>query len=271
MITELEEIEWMVPIQPRKSGDKETSFAGNDHTIEPRPAQLAALDALHATWEEGYDRAMVVMATGLGKTYLAGFYAKSFRRILFIAHREEILEQARRSFQRIMPERSWGYYNGTEKNHSAEMLFASIYTLGMKKHRERFNPRDFDLIIVDEFHHAAARSYRTTLEYFKPSFLLGITATPERMDGQDIYALCDGNVAYQIHFLEAISRGWLSPFQYYGIYDDIDYSRIRWLGTRYDEDELLAAQLQEARAALIHDAWLSYSRFDPPSRSRKLL
>jgi superfamily II DNA or RNA helicase len=104
----------------------------------------------------------------------------------------------------------------------------------MKKHRETFSRDAFDLIIVDEFHHAAAKSYQSLLDYFEPQFLLGITATPDRMDGKDVYALCDGNVAYQLQFIEAIQRGWLSPFHYNGIYDDTDYSQLTWLGTRYD-------------------------------------
>lgn len=255
VIAEMVESELMMPSKTTKGIGARSSASEAEVIIEPRPAQQAALEALHATWEEGYDRAMVIMATGLGKTYLAGFFAKSFRRVLFIAHREEILQQAQRSFQRIMPKRSSGLFNGTEKDGEAEFVFASIFTLGMKKHRERFSPQDFDLIIVDEFHHAAANSYRSVLAYFHPDFLLGITATPERMDGQDVYALCDGNVAYQLHFIEAITRGWLSPFQYYGVYDETDYSKITWLGTRYDEEELLAVQLQEERASLVYQSW----------------
>lgn len=98
------------------------------------------------------------------------------------------------------------------------------------------------------------------LDYFRPKFLLGLTATPERMDGKDVYALCDGNVAYQIHFIEAIIRGWLAPFNYYGVYDDTDYSKITWLGTRYDEEELLAAQLREERAAAVFRSWMQYKQ-----------
>jgi superfamily II DNA or RNA helicase len=130
---------------------------------------------------------MVVMATGLGKTYLAAFFAQRFKRVLFIAHREEILHQAKRSFSHVLPEQSGGLYNGVVKVADTDHVFASIYTLGMKKHRERF-PRDaFDLIVIDEFHHAAARSYQSVMEYFQPTFLLGITATPDRMDGKDVY------------------------------------------------------------------------------------
>ncbi|MDO7908881.1 DEAD/DEAH box helicase family protein [Paenibacillus sp. JX-17] len=228
--------------------------------IRPRAAQELALEALERTLEEQYDKAMVVMATGLGKTYLAGFFAQKFRRILFIAHREEILFQAKASFERIMPERTYGIYNGQIKDGDADCIFASIYTLSRRKHRESFARDAFDLIIVDEFHHAAASSYNQVIEYFQPQFLLGITATPDRMDGKDVYALCDGNVAYQIHFIEAIRQQWLAPYQYYGVYDDTDYSQIRWLGTRYDEEELLAAQLQDSQAAKIYEAWIKHKQ-----------
>ncbi|MEB3103544.1 DEAD/DEAH box helicase family protein [Ferviditalea candida] len=259
IITEHEESDMMIrgKSRERKESSSDTTAQAS---IQPRPAQQLALDALESTWEEGYDRAMVVMATGLGKTYLAGFFAKSFRRVLFIAHREEILLQAQRSFQHIMPERSSGLYNGMEKDSESDCLFASIYTLGMKKHRERFSKGAFDLIIVDEFHHAAAKSYTSVLEYFRPRFLLGITATPDRMDGKDVYALCDGNVAYQIRFIEAIARGWLSPFQYYGVYDDTDYGQITWLGSRYDEEELLAVQLREEMAERVYVSWVKYKQ-----------
>jgi hypothetical protein len=129
----------------------------------------------------------------------------------------------------------------------------------MRKHREKFDPSRFDLIIVDEFHHAAAKSYQAVLDYFAPKFLLGITATPDRMDGKDVYAICDGNVAFQLHFIEAIQRGWLSPFRYYGIYDDTDYGQISRIGSRYG-DELLAVQLREEMASKIYEAWTEYKQ-----------
>jgi superfamily II DNA or RNA helicase/HKD family nuclease len=230
------------------------------YIITPRPSQQEALELLQNTLEEGYDKAMVVMATGLGKTYLAGFFAQNFKRILFIAHREEILKQAKQSFQHIMPHQTYGLYYGTEKQPEADVIFASIYTLGMKRHLEVFSPDDFDLIVVDEFHHAAAQSYQHVIDYFKRKFLLGITATPDRMDGKDVYAICDGNVAYQIHFIEAIQKQWLAPFHYYGVYDDTDYSQITWLGTKYDEEELLAVQLTEEILGKVYEAWIEHKQ-----------
>ena len=228
--------------------------------ITPRFAQPEALEQLETTLEEGYHSALVVMATGLGKTYLAGFFAQKFNRVLFIAHREEILHQAKKSFKQIMPDRTGGIYNGKVKDAEADSVFASIATLSMKQHLERFAPDAFDLIIIDEFHHAAANSYQRVLDYFKPKFLLGITATPDRNDNKDVYAICQGNVAYRIDFLEAIQRQWLAPFHYVGVYDDTDYSQLTWLGTRYAEDDLLKVQLREEMAEKILEAWNSYKQ-----------
>lgn len=236
---------------------KEQEYA---YEIVPRPAQIDALNQLALTREEGYDKALVVMATGLGKTFVSAIFARDFRRVLFIAHREELLFQAKRAFEAVMPDRACGVFYGQEKNEHADCVFASIYTLGMQRHRSRFHPHDFDLIIVDEFHHAAAKSYQNVLEYFQPRFLLGITATPDRADGRDVYALCDGNVAYKIEFIEAIQRGWLAPFQYIGVYDETDYSQIRWIGSRYDEQQLLGAQLRESTADGIFDAWQNHKQ-----------
>ncbi|WP_338472818.1 DEAD/DEAH box helicase family protein [Niallia sp. XMNu-256] len=255
--TELEEIELMLPVDDHDNSEaeivkEETPAYGE---IRPRFAQPEALQQLETTLEEGYHSALVVMATGLGKTYLAGFFARKFKRILFIAHREEILYQAKKSFKQIMPERTGGIYNDRVKDAEAQCIFASIATLSMKQHLEIFKSDTFDLIIIDEFHHAAANTYQRVLDYFKPEFLLGITATPDRNDNKDVYALCHGNVAYRIDFLEAIQRQWLAPFHYVGVYDDTDYSQLTWLGTRYAEDDLLKVQLREEMAQNIIKAW----------------
>lgn len=259
--TKNEEVELMLVQSTGKeeNGEIKESTVSYDPN-SPRPSQQEALVTLGTVVEEGYDKAMVVMATGLGKTYLAGFFAQNYQRVLFIAHREEILLQAKRSFQHIMPDRTYGIFNGTEKEGDADCVFASIFTLANQQHLHHFKPNSFDLIIIDEMHHAAAKTYQRVLEYFKPKFLLGITATPDRMDGKDVYGICDGNVAYQLHFIEAIQRQWLTPFHYIGVYDETDYSKITWLGTRYDEEELLAVQLQEDMAEKIFSAWNKYKQ-----------
>ncbi len=229
-------------------------------TIKPLPVQEDALNSLNQLIEDGYNKAMVVLATGLGKTYLAAFFAKKFQRILFIAHREEILFQAKRSFEKVITNKTAGLYYGHEKNSSANMIFASVGTLSMQKHLNAFKSDDFDLIIIDEFHHAAATTYQRILQYLEPQFLLGITATPDRMDNKDIYGICDGNVAFQMHFLEAVEHNWLSPFKYYGVYDKTDYSKVKWLGSKYDQEELLAVQLRNDMAERILDAWNKYKQ-----------
>ncbi|MFV2050454.1 DEAD/DEAH box helicase family protein [Metabacillus litoralis] len=256
--SELEEIELMLPSKEKDMHLAEESSEYGE--IQPRFAQIEALEELEKTYEEGYKSALVVMATGLGKTYLAGFFGKQFKRVLFIAHREEILTQAQKSFSTIIKKSTFGIYNGNKKEANVDHVFASIFTLSMKQHLEVFKPDDFDLIVIDEFHHAAAASYQRVLDYFQPSFLLGITATPNRNDNKDVYSICDGNVAYRIDFLEAIQRDWLAPFQYYGVYDETDYSQITWLGNRYNEEELLQAQLRDEMAQNILDAWEKHKK-----------
>jgi len=232
----------------------ETASGSRPEELRLRPVQQEALQALSDALQEGYRRGLVVLPTGLGKTYLAAFFARQFRRILFIAHRDEILRQAAYTFHQVLPDRSIAFYTGSQKG-IADMVFASVFTLAGKRHRERFLADTFDLVVVDEFHHAAAKSYEALLNYFVPRFLLGLTATPERMDNKDVYALCDGNLVYQEKLPDAIRKKWLVPFHYYGVHDPIDYRNIPWRGTRYDEEALERAQTQESYAAWVLSAW----------------
>lgn len=207
---------------------------------EPRGAQIEALCALEHTRLEGAKRALVVAATGVGKTYLAAFDSKSFKRVLFVAHREEILKQAAVSFHNVRNSDDYGFFNGTEKSTDRSVIFASVATLGRSEYlNERYFSKDyFDYIVVDEFHHSVNNQYRKIVEYFKSEFLLGLTATPERMDGKNIYEICDYNVPYEISLKSAINKGMLVPFHYYGIYDNTDYSGIHIVRGKYDEKEL---------------------------------
>jgi superfamily II DNA or RNA helicase/HKD family nuclease len=256
-----EEIDMMLPTEPEEEPASQIAEPNTPYgNVQPRFAQIDALEELEKTVDDGYKKAMVVMATGLGKTYLAAFFAKRFQRVLFVAHREEILKQAANSFKMVIPESSSGIYNAKQKEGNADFVFASVFTLSMDKHLHQFSKDQFDLIIIDEFHHAAADTYQRVLDYFEPQFLLGITATPDRNDNRDVYAICDGNLAYRIDFLQAIQQKWLSPFSYYGVYDDTDYSQIRWLGTRYDEEELLQIQLRESMAEKIIEAWKQHKQ-----------
>ena len=207
---------------------------------EPRGAQIEALCALEHTRQEGAKRALVVAATGVGKTYLAAFDSKGFERVLFVAHREEILKQAAVSFHNVRNSDDYGFFDGAEKSTDKSVIFASVATLGRSEYlNERYFSRDyFDYIVVDEFHHSVNGQYRRIVEYFKSEFLLGLTATPERMDGKNIYEICDYNVPYEISLKSAINKGMLVPFHYYGIYDDTDYSGIHIVRGKYDEKEL---------------------------------
>ncbi len=214
---------------------------------EPHGIQIEALAALDASRRAGHRAGLVVLATGLGKTWLSAFDSRQFKRVLFIAHREEILAQAMATFRRIRPDASFGRYTGTAKE-KGEIVFASIQTLGRLEHLRRFSPDEFDYIVVDEFHHAAARSYRELLDYFSPQFLLGLTATPERSDGGDLLSLCGENLVFRCDLYEGVSRELLSPFHYFGVPDEVDYEHIPWRSSRFDEEALTTAVATTSRA-----------------------
>lgn len=219
-------------------------------TPEPHAIQREALAALVATRLAGNQAGLVVLATGLGKTWLAAFDSarEEFRRVLFVAHREEILAQAMETFRRIRPLARLGRYAGQEKSLGADVLFASVQTLGRIEHLERFAADSFDYVIVDEFHHAAARTYRQLIDHFTPRFLLGLTATPERMDGGDLLTLCQENLVYRRDLVAGIKSGLLCAFRYFGVPDDVDYSNIPWRSSRFDEEELTNAVATNRRA-----------------------
>ncbi len=216
----------------------------------PHRVQLEALRALEETRDAGSTAGLVVLATGLGKTWLSAFDSQrpEFRRILFVAHREEILAQAMRTFRGIRPSASLGYYTGSDKHPRADILFASIQTLGRERHLSRFDRNEFDYVIVDEFHHAAASTYRRLIGYLEPRFLLGLTATPERTDGADLLALCGDNLVYRRDVAEGIRDRLLCPFAYFGVPDDVDYDNIPWRSSRFDEQELTNHVATGARA-----------------------
>ena len=208
--------------------------------FEPRGAQIEALCALESARAEGAVKGLVQAATGIGKTYLAAFDSRRYERVLFVAHREEILKQAAVSFRNVRHSDEDGFFDGKRKCTDKPVIFASAATLGSAQYlNERYFPADyFQYIVVDEFHHAVTDHYRRIVDYFKPEFLLGLTATPERMDGRSIYEICDYNVPYEISLKEAINKGMLVPFRYYGIFDDTDYSSLHVVRGRYDEKEL---------------------------------
>ena len=206
----------------------------------PRGAQIEALYYLQKTRKEGADKALIHAATGIGKTYLAAFDSKSYAKVLFIAHREEILQQAASAFQNVRGSDDYGFFTGRVKQLDKSVVFASVETLGQMKYLQDscFPVNYFDYIVVDEFHHAVSNLYQNILHYFRPKFLLGLTATTERMDGRSIYALCDYNVPFELTLFSAINRGMLVPFRYYGIFDDTDYKALRPVSGSYSASDL---------------------------------
>ena len=219
---------------------QDNEATNNIALFEPRGAQIEALCALENTRAEGAGRALVQAATGVGKTYLAAFDSKDYERVLFVAHREEILKQAAQSFKNVRNSDDYVFFDGESKCTDKSMIFASVATLGRSEYlnNKYFASDYFNYIVIDEFHHAVNDQYQRIVNYFKPQFLLGLTATPERMDGRNIYEICDYNVPYEISLKEAINKGMLVPFHYYGIFDDTDYSRLHIVRGRYDEKEL---------------------------------
>ncbi len=190
----------------------------------------------------------MVLATGLGKTWLSAFDSREFKRVLFVAHREEILDQAMATYRRIRPEDYLGHYTGDEKHPNANVLFASIQTLSRQTHLDRFPEDHFDYVVIDEFHHASAATYRRLLQHFQPQYLLGLTATPERSDGADLLELCGGNLVFRCDLGQGITRDLLCPFDYFGVPDEVDYSNIPWRSRRFDEEALTTAVATISRA-----------------------
>lgn len=240
--------------------------AAEDHTnvevlFQPRGAQIEALYALEDSRAEGATKGLVQAATGIGKTYLAAFDSVKYDRVLFVAHREEILKQAAVSFKNVRHSDDYGFFHGKQKDTDKAVIFASVATLGRNEYLQEkyFGQEYFDYIVIDEFHHAVNDQYRRIVNYFRPKFLLGLTATPERMDGRNIYEICDYNVPYEISLKTAINKGMLVPFHYYGIYDETDYSTIHIVKGRYDEKELNETYIGNVRRYdLIYKYYMKY-------------
>jgi len=214
--------------------------------IKPYTYQKEILENLEAERKIfGRYRNLVVAATGVGKTVISAFDYKRFRdenpraRLLFVAHREEILKKSRDTFRYICKDLNFGeLLVGNNKPESIENLFVSIQSLNSSKLIERTSPDFYDYIVIDEVHHGAAQSYKKLLEYYKPKVLLGLTATPERMDGEDITRFFDKKMAYELRLPEAIDNKLLCPFQYFGVSDFIDLSELKWTRGGYEVSEL---------------------------------
>ncbi len=274
--------------------------------FEPRGAQIEALYELRKTREAGNDKGLVVAATGIGKTFLAAFDSREFNRVLFIAHREEILKQAYETFKTIRIDKridknivvvdnniesydylqnkketplkvsenieiedykrcedefNMGFFMNSQRDTNKDIIFASVQSLGKEAYlNEDYFERDyFDYIVVDEFHHAVSNNYQNIINYFEPKFMLGLTATPERLDNKDVFSVCDYNTVYEATLKTAIDKGWLVPFRYYGIYDEsVNYDEVEYKNGKYSTKELQEALSINKRADLIFNHYKKY-------------
>ncbi len=241
--------------------------------INPYSYQQEILDKLEAERTvRGYTRNLVVAATGTGKTVISALDYKRFRkqnpdrpcRLLFVAHREEILKQSLYTFRAVLKDANFGeLFVGNYKPESIDNLFMSIQTFNSQSFTEKTSPDFYDYITVDEFHHAAASTYQKLLSYYQPRILLGLTATPERMDGKNILPYFSNRIAAEIRLPEAIDRKLLCPFQYFGVTDTVDLDALKWSAGGYQKSELehiytFSGAVADRRADHVVTALLKY-------------
>ena len=241
--------------------------------IQPYSYQQEILDKLEAERTvRGYTRNLVVAATGTGKTVISALDYRRFRkanpgkpcRLLFVAHREEILKQSLYTFRAVLKDANFGeMFVGSYKPDGLDHLFISIQTFNSQDFTKKTSQDFYDFIIVDEFHHAAAPSYKKLLEHYKPQILLGLTATPERMDGKSILGYFNDRIAAEIRLPEAIERKLLCPFQYFGVTDTVDLDTLKWAAGGYDKTELtkvyvLKEEVAKRRADMIVASVVKY-------------
>lgn len=218
-----------VPPPPRRTvrapapGPKLDSEPDVQVVITPNQMQQTALESIAAVRAVGNNKAIVISATGTGKTILSALDVRAVDpvRLLFVVHREQILDRTIEEYRRVLggPDSNYGKLTGNFRQGDRRYVFATVQTLSRSGVLAGFAPNAFDYVIVDEAHRAASSSYRQVMEHFKPEFLLGLTATPERTDGVNVFELFDYNVPYEIRLNNALEEGMLSPFHYYGIAD----------------------------------------------------
>lgn len=200
--------------------------------IEPNQMQSEALTALQTLRSQGENRAIVISATGTGKTYLSAFDVRKAKpkRMLYIVHQQQILKKAIESFKKVLgrPDSDFGLLSGDSKQSDRPFVFATIQTVSRPDILESFAKDAFDYILIDEVHHSGASTYQRIIDYFTPKFLLGMTATPERIDGFNIFELFDNNIAYEIRLQRALEENMLVPFHYFGV--------AEYLGSETDDE-----------------------------------
>ncbi len=223
---------------------KEECSHESEKSIEPNKMQQEALGNLITLRAEGKKKALLISATGTGKTYLSTFDALNVnpKRLLFVVHRANIAKKALQTYQSIFKnDKTFGLYSGQSMDSESDYIFSTIQTLSRENHLAKFSPDAFDYIVIDETHRASASSYQKILDHFTPKFLLGMTATPERTDDSDVFEIFDHNIAYEIRLQKALEMDILAPFHYYGVTDlSID-------GESIDDTSMLNLLIREDR------------------------
>ena len=206
--------------QPPKANN---DLKQSSQKIIPNQMQRTVLGEIQGLINRGAHRGLVISATGTGKTYLGAFAVKENQpqKFLYVVHREQVARKAMQSFSQVIggPQKNFGLISSQHHDFSPRYLFATVQTLSQKKILEKLSPQMFDFILVDEAHRAAAPSYQRLMDHFKPKFWLGMTATPDRMDNQDVYGIFDYHIAYEIRLRDALSNDMLVPFHYVGVQD----------------------------------------------------
>lgn len=206
--------------------DKEKHLGKLVTPLKPNSMQVSFISNLEKMVQSGEDKALLISATGTGKTYASAFAMRSlnFKRVLFLVHRNQIVKQAKASYERVFGDtRTMGIVTGDKQELDKDYLFATIQTMSKESIYMQYDPEYFDAIVYDEAHHASANSYKKLMAYFKPKFTLGMTATPDKRDdqfeGKNIYELFNHQIAYEIRLQEALEEDLLCPFHYFGITD----------------------------------------------------
>jgi superfamily II DNA or RNA helicase len=221
----LRSYEFFVNLQKEQTFVFSSTFIQN---IKTNFMQKNALEKLEILRQKNQTKALIIAATGSGKTYLSAFDVKNFKakKMLFLVHRENILISAKQSFENIIPNKTFGLFTGNKKEKNKDYIFSTIQTMSLNF--SEFGKNEFDYIIIDEAHHVTSPSYKKVIDYFQSKFLLGLTATSNRMDGNSIYEIFDENIACDIRLNDALEHDLIVPFHYFGISDikSIDYENV---------------------------------------------
>ena len=222
-VIDVYEAEWRSSTRAQREADRVIEEQLEKQPVKPNAMQRAFVERLRELRKEGETRALLISATGTGKTYAAAFAVADMapRRMLFLVHREQIARQAMRSFRRVIGEggHTYGLYAGGEKSADADYVFATVQSVARPEAEAAFAPDAFDVVVIDEAHRAAAPTYEKLMARFTPNFWLGMTGSPDRMDGADVYALFKHNIAGEIRLQQALENNYLTPFHYFGIAD----------------------------------------------------